>query len=71
MSIKYRAKEGDVLDAIAHQHYGYVNSDVLNAVIEANKDSLLDGDRLQAGQIVVLPKMPETKEASRTIRLWD
>lgn len=66
--MKYRTKQGDVLDLICHRHYGADAYD-LAAVLEANRGLADRGPILPAGVIIDLPDL--ATPAKTTIRLWD
>lgn len=71
MPSKYLTKSGDMLDEIAYKFYGYADSIVLNAIIEANPKTLEDGAQLPEGRQIVLPDLEPKKSQKTTVRLWD
>jgi phage tail protein X len=67
--MKYRTKDGDVLDAVCDAHYQDVAYD-LHAVLEANPGLAAIGPVLPSGRIIELPVF-ETNPVQSQIRLWD
>lgn len=72
--MRYRTRDGDVLDAICWTYYGRV--DVVPAVLEANRDLARLGPVLPAGVLVELPALtalPVSDSVSDTaaVHLWD
>ncbi len=69
MAVKYRTREGDMLDNIAWKHYGKQSSAV-EEILEANPGLAEYGEQLPAGLVITLPdiNLPET---DTIIRLWD
>ena len=68
--MKYRTKDGDVLDAICDAHYGdtpYALADVL----DANPGLAARGPVLPSGIVIELPIIAAPVAAPATIRLWD
>ncbi len=63
----YRAKDGDVLDAICWKHYG-PRPGTVETVLDANPGLADRGPLLAAGVVVHLP---EPLRPVRTVRLWD
>jgi nucleoid-associated protein YgaU len=49
----YTVKAGDTLSKIAKEHYGNANDYM--KIFNANKDTLSDPDKIQAGQVLVIP----------------
>ena len=68
--MKYRSKEGDVLDAICARHYGDTPHRVED-VIAANPGLAAFGPVLPSGLIVKLPEVEDTARERPVIRLWD
>lgn len=68
MSVIYRTKQDDVLDAVVFKYYNG-QSGALEQVLEANKGIADYGAVLPAGVEVTLPELPKpsTKES---VRLW-
>lgn len=67
--MKYRTKDGDVLDAICLEYY---NKDgMLEAVYEANTGLADHGPVLPSGVLVILPDAQEDAPEAPTVRLWD
>jgi phage tail protein X len=64
--VRYRTKEGDVLDWIVWKHYG--TTAVLERVLAANPT--LTDEKLPAGTIVDLPFFGSIS-GKREVRLWD
>jgi phage tail protein X len=69
MAVKYRTREGDMLDHIAWKHYKK-QSGAVEEILEANPGLAEYGEQLPAGLVITLPDivLPESKEI---IRLWD
>ena len=68
--MKYRTKDGDVLDAICARHYGDTPYQV-ETVIAANPGLAALGPVLASGVIIDLPEVEGTAQERPTIRLWD
>ena len=68
--MKYRTKDGDVLDAICARHYGDTPHRVED-VLEANPGLAALGPVLSSGVIIYLPDIEDTAPERPTIRLWD
>lgn len=68
MSVVYRTKQADVLDAVVFKYYNG-QSGALEQVLEANKGIADYGAVLPAGVEVTFPELPKpsTKES---VRLW-
>jgi phage tail protein X len=66
----YRTKDGDMLDAICHNHYGN-GSGYVEAVLEANRGLAEQSVILPAGITILLPDLPELKPHQSMLRLWD
>lgn len=69
----YRAAEGDMLDDIAHRHYGpaVAPAAALAAIVAANPGLVTSRPRLSAGAIVELPPIEAAAETDETVQLWD
>lgn len=69
MAVKYRTREGDMLDHIAWKHYKK-QSGAVEEILEANPGLAEYGEQLPAGLVITLPdiNLPET---DNVIRLWD
>lgn len=67
--MKYRTKDGDVLDLICHKHYGDAAYSV-EEVYAANPGLAQHGPVLPAGLIVDLPPAKEARPEAATVRLW-
>ncbi|HSJ09573.1 MAG TPA: LysM peptidoglycan-binding domain-containing protein [Longimicrobiales bacterium] len=50
----YTVKSGDTLGKIARAHYG--DASKYNRIFEANRNILSDPDRIQPGQVLVIPE---------------
>lgn len=68
--MKYRSKDGDVLDAICTTHYGDAPFQIAT-VIAANPGLAVLGPVLPSGVIITLPPVEDATPAAPTIRLWD
>jgi phage tail protein X len=71
---KYRTRQGDMLDRICLEFYGY-SSEAVEAVLKHNPGLSALGSVYESGVIIALPdlKGPELKlqgQADR-VRLWD
>lgn len=67
--MKYRTKDGDVLDAICGRYYGNVPYNIED-VIAANPGLATHGPVLRAGVIITLPDVEDIAPTRPTIRLW-
>lgn len=67
--MKYRTKDGDVLDAICLAQYG--STTVVPAVLAANRGLAALGPILSAGVLIELPEIEAEAQAGNTVRLWD
>lgn len=65
----YRTKDGDMVDAICHRHYGRT-AGVVEAVLEANPGLADEGSVLAAGVAILLPDLPDP-EPDEGVSLWD
>lgn len=65
----HTTKDGEMVDAIVHHHYGYVDG-VLELVIDRNPHLLLLPEKLPPLVEIVLPEYTEPDQ-SRMTRLWD
>lgn len=65
--MKYRSKDGDILDAVCFDYYGHEQA--VEQVLEANPNLAAFGTRLTPGTIIELPNLPEPEKT--TISLWD
>lgn len=68
MSVVYRTKQGDVLDAIVFKYYEG-QAGALEQVLEANEGLAEHGAILPAGLVVVLPDLPKPA-AKESVTLW-
>ena len=66
--MKYRSKDGDVLDAVCRAYYTGPFS--VEVVLAANPGLAAYGPVLPAGIIIHLPEQKQTEEP-KTVRLWD
>nr|BDD44091.1 hypothetical protein 1 [Kangiellaceae bacterium] len=66
--MQYRTKDGDVLDNICWQYYGYTTGST-EIVLEANRKLEQYDAVFAAGIIIELPEI-ETPETEDTIKLW-
>ena len=66
--MKYRTREGDMLDQICLAYYGRVG--VIAQVLEVNPALVEHGPVFQAGLIINLPKI-EKATSSSEVQLWD
>jgi len=68
--MKYRTRDGDVLDAVCARHYGDTPHQVED-VIAANPGLAALGPVLPSGVIIELPEVKDAALERPTIRLWD
>ena len=68
--MRYRTKDGDLVDAICWRHYGE-QSGAVEVVLEANPGLADIGPVLPSGIIVELPDLPPAVQELPTVRLWD
>ena len=68
--MKYRTKDGDVLDAICVAYYGAGNFD-LDPIFAANPGLGDLGPVYASGLIIDLPDQELVDTAEATVRLWD
>ena len=66
--MKYRTREGDMLDHICLQYYQRL--DVLPQILAANPGLADQPPILPAGVIIQLPEV-EAPKADKAVRLWD
>ena len=66
----YLSRDGDVLDAVCHQHYGF-REGAVEAVLEANPGLADRGPLHSAGLLIELPELPAKSRESDAVRLWD
>lgn len=67
--MRYRTKDGDMVDAICQRHYGRT-AGAVESVLEANPGLADLGPVLDAGVVLVLPELPEP-EPDEGVSLWD
>ncbi|BBD08441.1 tail protein X [Desulfovibrio ferrophilus] len=67
--LRYRSKDGDMIDDICHRHYGRTDGTV-EAVLKANQGLADLGPVLEAGVIINLPDLPDP-EPEKGTSLWD
>ncbi len=67
--MRYRTREGDLLDWICYRHYGRVEGAV-EAVLEANQGLAGLGPEYEAGVVIELPELPSAP-VEKVVRLWD
>lgn len=68
--MRYRTRDGDVLDAICQQFYGSAQGHT-ERVLEANPGLADLGPVLPAGVMIELPPPYEPELVRPTVRLWD
>ncbi len=66
--IKYRCKDGDIIDAICYRYYG--NLDMVEAVFDMNLGLCDRSPILTAGYLINLPDAA-VKISKQKINLWD
>lgn len=65
----YRTKDGDVLDALCHTHYG-ARAGATEAVLAVNPGLAAFGPVYPSGVLIQFPDLP-TAPVVAAIRLWD
>ena len=68
MATTIKTSDGDVLDRLCHQHYGYLMGTV-EAVLEANPGLAARGQPFVSGVVIHLPDLPPAR--TDVINLWD
>ncbi|RDH91918.1 MAG: phage tail protein [endosymbiont of Seepiophila jonesi] len=68
--MRYRTKDGDMLDAICWKYYSQ-QAGAVEIVLEANPGLADIGAVLSAGILIELPELPEPNQIITTVRLWD
>lgn len=68
--IEYTTKDGDVLDLICFQHYGF-DIGVTETVLEYNVGLSAHGEVLPAGLVIELPEITAPVAEVEQINLWD
>lgn len=66
---KYRTRQGDMLDSICIEFYGY-SSEAVEAVLKHNPGLAALGPVYEAGVIIELPQLKLKGKIDR-VRLWD
>ncbi|MCL6284705.1 tail protein X [Ruegeria sp. 2012CJ41-6] len=67
--MKYRTKDGDVLDAVCTKHYGDLSWRIED-VIAANPGLSARGAVLPSGLLIELPPVEDAAPQRPTLRLW-
>ncbi len=69
--MKYRTKQGDMLDSICLAYYGTLNG-TTELVLEANRELANYPAKLPAGLLIELPdiKTPVKETETEQVRLW-
>jgi len=67
--MRYRTRDGDMLDWICWYHYGGRVSGVIEQVLEANPGLADRGPVLSAGLVIDLPRIPPPLPQPR-IQIW-
>ncbi|TGG92537.1 phage tail protein [Natronospirillum operosum] len=71
MSQQYRAADGETVDQICRQYYGYSNGSV-EAVYEANRGLADHGPFLPAGLVITLPELGEIEQKVEVAKpIWN
>ncbi|MNI44650.1 Phage Tail Protein X [compost metagenome] len=68
MATTCRTSDGDLLDTICHNFYGYLVGTV-EAVLNANQGLADEAQPYRAGVLIVLPDLP--KPVEEQVTLWD
>lgn len=66
---KYRTRQGDMLDRICLEFYGY-SKEAVEAVLKHNPGLAALGSVYESGVIIVLPELKLQGQTDR-VRLWD
>lgn len=69
MAATYRTRDGDMLDAICHRHYGQ-SAGTVEAVLDANPGLADLGPVYASGIVIALPDI-KPAAVSAPVRLWD
>lgn len=67
--MKYRTKDGDMLDALCVAQYG-AREGAVEAVLNANPGLASIGPVLPSGVVISLPELASVSDAP-SVRLWD
>lgn len=69
---KYVCRQGDMIDLIAYEAFGYW-SGAVNAILTLPENANLRdaGQKLEAGDVVWLPDGLEQESVKPQVRLWD
>ena len=68
--MKYKTKEGDVLDAICTSYYGEQGFD-LDLIYRANPGLGDLGPVYPSGVLINLPEAQTVNPVAKTVKLWD
>lgn len=68
--LQYRTSDGDTVDYVAWKHYGTLDGQVVEAVLQANHGLADLGPVLGPGVLINLPEI-EAVGVSAGVRLWD
>ena len=69
--MRYRTKDGDLLDQVCWDYYGD-HPGAVEQVLVANPGLADSGPALPAGLLIELPELkPATRTAAQSISLWD
>ena len=72
MAASYITKEGDTVDYIAYQYYGYTRNRVVEKILEANQQLAEQPAVLPQGITITLPDQQDTAViTSAKVKLWD
>lgn len=71
MARTYNTRDGDVVDRIAHAHYGEQSPAILRAVLDANPGLAARGAVLPAGVAITLPEVQRPASERKGVALWD
>jgi phage tail protein X len=69
---EYRCQQGDVLDAICHQHYGAIDG-LAEQVLDANPGLASHGPVLPHGLVIRLPvlEVQTSNTIADVVQLWE
>lgn len=68
MATEYKTSEGEMLDKLVWNFYGFLRPGMVEQVLEANPHLADVGPRMTAGLVIVMPDI--TPEPVRSKRLW-
>ena len=70
MTDTYTTKDGDMLDAICHNHYGFTDGSVETVYNDPRNKTLSQYTTLPTGLTVYLPPVTQATKTTATSALW-